>query len=153
VLYGMTDSHCGRAVVCGTREERNLCSRVIGEAGKEAFNLAGETSLTELVEIIRRAAFLVGNESAAIHIAAAVGTPSVCILGGGHYGRFMPYGVETGDRCSPIPVIHRMDCFNCDWQCTQPHQKGEAVPCITGITVDQVLKAMEGINYSTISRG
>jgi len=89
----------------------------------------------------------VGNDTSAVHIAAAVGTPSVCILGGGHYGRFLPYATETDKQVSPIPVTHQMDCFNCNWQCTQPHRKGDAAPCISNIQVNQVFEAIEKIRH------
>jgi len=57
--------------------------------------LAGKTTIAQLVELIRNASLLIGNDSAAIHMAAATQTPSVCILGGGHYGRFLPYQPES----------------------------------------------------------
>ena len=133
-------------MLCGSREERSVCDQVIRASGMKATNLAGQTLLPELVEVIRGAAFLVSNETSAIHIAAATGTPSVCILGGGHYGRFLPYDPEdAGKQPLPVPVIHKMDCFGCNWKCTQPHKKGTPVPCISGITVEQVWKAVENI--------
>ena len=49
-------------------------------------NWAGRTSLQELSAIIARAHILVGNETSAVHIAAAVSTPSVCTLGEGTTG-------------------------------------------------------------------
>jgi hypothetical protein len=33
-----------------------------------------------------------------------VATPSVCILGGGHYGRFVPYVLEEELSFVPVPV-------------------------------------------------
>lgn len=145
LLSKLADSNGGLAVLCGSRKERVLCARVIDTSGLEALNLAGETSLPELVEVIRRAKILVGNDTSAVHIAAAVGTPSVCILGGGHYGRFMPYVVEASDHIAPVPVIHRMDCFGCKWQCTQPREKDKATPCIERIMVHDVFEAVEKI--------
>jgi ADP-heptose:LPS heptosyltransferase len=137
----------GLAVLCGSWKERVLCDQVIAISGMKALNMAGKVSLPELVEMIRGAKYLVGNDTAAVHIAAAVGTPSVCILGGGHYGRFLPYATETDKQVSPIPITHQMDCFNCNWQCTQPHRKGDAVPCISNIRVNQVFEAVEKIRH------
>ncbi|PKN87288.1 MAG: hypothetical protein CVU51_05875 [Deltaproteobacteria bacterium HGW-Deltaproteobacteria-1] len=141
------------AVLCGSWKERDLCDHVIAVSGMKALNMAGKASLPELAEMIRRAKYLVGNDTSAVHIAAAVGTPSVCILGGGHYGRFLPYAIETGKQVAPVPVTHRMDCFNCNWQCTQPHEKGAAVPCISNIRVNQIFEAIEKIQHQTTSRG
>lgn len=142
LLSQLTAAKGWHAVLCGSREEHSLCAQVIRTSGMEATNLAGKTSLSKLFEIIRKAKFLVGNETSAVHIAAAVGTPSVCILGGGHYGRFMPYTVETEDHVTPVPVSQHMNCFNCNWKCNQPHIKGKAMPCISSITVDQVMMAV-----------
>src|SRR5262249_2537967 len=118
------------AVLCGSDAEFRLCADVSGLATWRTINLAGKTSLCELVEIIRRAEFLIGNETSAVHISSAVGTPSICVLGGGHFGRFLPYkpdGRQSG--VGPLAVFHMMDCYGCNWHCTQPHETGQAVPC------------------------
>jgi len=145
LLSELTATKCWRAVLCGSREEHSLCARVIDSSGTKALNLAGKTSLPELVEVIRRAKFLIGNETSAVHIAAAVGTPAVCILGGGHYGRFLPYVIDQANHPLPTPIFQQMDCFGCNWQCTQPHDKDATVPCISAITIDQVMEAIERI--------
>jgi ADP-heptose:LPS heptosyltransferase len=145
VLAKLADSRGWRAILCGSPEERGLCDQVIRSAGREALNIAGETSLPELAEVVRHAAIVIGNDSSVVHIAAAVGTPSVCLLGCGHYGRFMPYETDGIDEAAPVPITHWMDCFGCNWRCTQPHQKGMAMPCISRIKVHEVLAAVEGI--------
>lgn len=132
-------------VACGSKEEYALCNDLIVKADVESVNLAGHTTLPELVEIIRHAEILISNDSSFVHIAATVKTNAVCILGGGHFGRFMPYAVETGDYIAPVPVYQLMDCFNCNWKCTRPHDKGKAMPCISDITVEQVMRAVEEI--------
>ena len=96
--------------------------------------------------MVSDAKFLIGNETSAIHIAAAVRTPSVCILGGGHFGRFIPYKLEKEpDGPLPIPVYYKMTCFNCNWNCIYPIKKGEPTPCIKDITVDHVWKKVKKI--------
>lgn len=131
-------------VLCGSRDERELCAAVITASGTHAVNFAGETSLAQFAEVVRGARILIGNETSAVHIAAAVNTPSVCILGGGHYGRFMPYRV--GGNSIPVPVVNVLECFGCNWKCIETYETGSPVPCISSITVEQVLKAVSGIN-------
>lgn len=132
-----------RVVVCGSVAEAALCQRVVESAEVEVLNLAGQTSLPDFVELVRGARLLIGNETSAVHIAAAVGTPAVCILGGGHYGRFLPYKLATDRDTAPQPALHRMPCFGCDWRCSQPHKEGGPMPCIDGISVNDVLQASE----------
>jgi hypothetical protein len=84
----------------------------------------------------------VGANIGSYSILAAGGVPSVCILGGGHYGRFMPYPNHV-DGVKPISVIHKMDCFGCNWQCKLTKEQDQAYPCVRDISVKQVLKAVK----------
>lgn len=123
-------------VLCGSRDDRALCQAILDRAAVAGLNFSGETTLPELAELIRHAKLLVANETSAVHLAAAVGTPAVCIVGGGHYGRFMPYpGSVEGVR--PITVHLPMPCYGCGWRCTEAHPQNGAVPCISGVLVEQ----------------
>lgn len=124
-------------VLCGSLAEKPLCEAIADHIAEPVQNMAGKTSLAELVEVIRGAEMLVSNETSAIHIAPAVGTPSVCVLGGGHYGLFVPYP-ETLAGLRPVPAIKRMACYQCNWTCTQPHEVNGPVPCIRDIGVPDV---------------
>ena len=131
-----------RLVICGSPGETALATELAQRSGLEdALVLAGRTSLPELVEMIRRSALVLANESSAVHIAAAVGTPSVCLLGGGHFGRFMPYPPGCAEH-APIPIFVRMECFGCHWQCRLPHAPDGPFPCIEGIEERAVLEAV-----------
>ncbi|MBP9147907.1 MAG: glycosyltransferase family 9 protein [Rhodoferax sp.] len=125
-------------VLCGASSDHALCKAISESAPITFMNLAGKTSLAELAELIRAARMLVANETSAVHIATAVGTPTVCITGGGHYGRFVPYpshlpGIKPTLASCPMP------CFNCNWVCNQPHDPSGPVPCIQAISVPLVL--------------
>lgn len=125
-----------RVVIAGAKNDRTVCSKVVKNIGNDAVDFCGLTSLLELIEVIRHCALLISNDTSAIHIAAAVGTPAVCILGGGLFGRFLPY--PTGLAHAPIAVFHQMPCFGCKYICTLPHLDGEAVPCIHEVSVKAV---------------
>lgn len=132
-----------RPVICGSAAEEGLATELASKAGlDETVVLAGRTALPELVELVRHAEMVIANETSAIHIAAAVETPSVCILGGGHFGRFVPYPAGAA-KAPPVPVYVRMPCFGCNWRCTQPHEPGGPAPCITKIETDAVLAAAD----------
>ncbi|MDL1966952.1 MAG: glycosyltransferase family 9 protein [Deltaproteobacteria bacterium] len=132
------------AVICGGATERQLGEALIAIMDISVVNMVGETSLAELVAIIKDAQFLLGNDTSAVHIASAVSTPAFCILGGGHYGRFMPYDIEgMSDKLLPVPIIHRMDCFNCNWRCRYFIKDNEPAPCIEKISVEKVFAALQ----------
>lgn len=129
-------------IVCGGPGEEPLGESLVRETGVPLENWIGQTSLTELAALIAGAQMLVGNDTSGIHMAAAVGTPSICVLGGGHYGRFLPYPPGSGSAL-PLPVIAPMDCFGCGWQCVHPVRPGQPVPCVQNISVEAVWLAVQ----------
>lgn len=145
VARAIADQTGWRLVVCGGHADVDMAQRIVDLAELDnSLSLAGKTSIPELVEVIRGARLVVGNETSAVHIAAAVGTPSVCILGGGHFGRFVPYP-EGIQGAAPIPVYRPMECYGCNWRCTQPHEPGQPTPCITAIPAADVIAAVQTI--------
>jgi len=68
----------GRAVVLtGAAGERDVVEAVRRGIGAAARSLAGRLDLAELAALVARAPLLVSNNTAPVHIAAAVGTPVV----------------------------------------------------------------------------
>jgi len=151
-LLVLRHRHGWQPVLCGAADEVALCHAIDKAAAVNCINLAGQTNLNELAEVIRGAQLLVGNDTSAVHIAAAVGTPAVCILGGGHYGRFMPYP-ETVTGIKPVVAAEPMPCYNCNWRCNQPHELSGPVPCIKSVPVKTVLAAAElALNETAAAR-
>lgn len=133
-------------VICGGSEDEPLGRALVQLAGVPIENWCGRTSLHDIVGIIAKANLLVSNDTSAVHIAAAVSTPSVCIVGGGHYGRFLPYDVETQtSKPFPVTVAHHMECFGCNWKCIYRVGRNESSPCIENITVTQVWDTIERV--------
>ena len=107
-------------------------------------DLTGKTSLKEAIPIVMNASLVIGNETGLTHLAYLSGVPTVCILGGGHFGRFLPWP-EFDDivKC----VYKPMDCFQCGWRCKYVNlRKGEVPPCISQISPDNVLEAIEELD-------
>ncbi len=77
-LVHQLDTQLITPVVCGSEDERALCASIV-EGSAKAKNIAGETSLIDLVTVTKRARFAVGNDSGPMHIAAAANTPSVVL--------------------------------------------------------------------------
>lgn len=108
-----------RVVVMGDESQTNLADDVVSRLGGRALNLCGQTSLLEAAAILRRCRLYIGAESAGAHLACALGVPNVVVLGGGHFGRFMPYSALTSAVALPL------ECFDCNWHC--PHSRAHCV--------------------------
>ena len=133
-----------QTVVCGSGADSVRAGAVAGPGvqGRAMVNLAGQTSLLALIDVIRRAKLLVTNDTSAAHIGPAVGTPTVCVLGGGHFGRFFPYQ----GLANPVPmrVVHQQwDCFGCHWRCHLPRSASGAYPCVGSLGLMPVWQAVQ----------
>lgn len=132
-----------KIVICGSSGERNVAKTIVSslKCNKEKIiDLTGRTSIKDLVEVVRGASLLVSNETSATHIASALGVPNVCILGGGHFGRFVPYPMDHQSQ-APLAVYEKMECYGCDWQCVYEIGFSDVAPCIDKIGVDSVVAA------------
>ena len=74
-------------VVTGSQGEREYIEAI----GKRAINLAGKTSVRELVPLMKGASLVVSNDTGPGHIAAAAGVPMVMIFGPTNPARVCPY--------------------------------------------------------------
>jgi heptosyltransferase-2 len=64
----------------GSGADRPACEEV-ARAHPQVENLCGKTSLQELMELFQKARCLVSNDSGAMHVASAVGLPTVALFG------------------------------------------------------------------------
>src|SRR2546428_9852093 len=132
------------AIVTGGGPEDAALGGEIGQAvaggrrRSRAVNTCGQLTLRQSAEVIRRAAALVTNDSAPLHLAQAVGTPTVAIFGPTvpAYG-FGPRGPRDG-----IVQLDGLACRPCSPHgppaCPLGHHR-----CMKSLTVDQVLVAIE----------
>ncbi len=90
-------------VLTGSPPERQLCAELAEPFSGMAVNLAGETSLPQLVAVIASAAGLVCCDSAANLIAPAVSTPSVALIGPTRPQRTGPYGPLASALVAEVP--------------------------------------------------
>ena len=125
-------------LICGSENEFYLGEHIKKICDAPLQNYAGRTSLSELTCLLVKSQILISNETGTAHIANAVGTPTVCILGGGHFGRFAPYPELSGKPSRLKVVYHKMPCYGCDWKCVYHIKDEEPAPCISNISVDAV---------------
>jgi hypothetical protein len=82
--------------------------------------------------LLEMARFYLGNDTGAMHLAAALGRPVVPIFGGGTWPRFQPVARRSLTIVQPLP------CFGCAWDCFF----GDA-PCVRTISPGSVRRALE----------
>ena len=125
-------------LICGTENEFDLGEHIKKLCDAPLQNYTGRTTLSELTRLLVKSQILISNETGTAHIANAVGTPTVCILGGGHFGRFAPYPELSGGINNLKVVYYKMPCYGCDWECVYHIKDEDPAPCISNISVDAV---------------
>ncbi len=96
-------------------------------------NLTGKTTLLQLVEVIRRAALHVGPDSGPMHIAGAVGTPTVAL-----FSKDLPSRWAPRQNCQVVTLA--LPCSPCS---DEAARSCESLQCMRGLTADMVEEAVE----------
>jgi len=119
--FAGTAAQLGHTVlVFGSQAERPLCEEAAGflrRDGVAARNLAGETTLREFIDLAAACRLLLTNDSGAMHVASALGVPTVAVFGATDDTTTGPTGplarvVREHAECSPCllrecPIDHR----------------------------------------------
>ena len=131
-----------RPVFCGSMNERKLISSIVTQmkAKDKILDISGMTDLPTILYLLKRSYFYFGSDTGITHLAAAIETPSICLMGGGHFGRFFPYGDLNKNK---IVYDYKMTCKGDNWLCAKDVKNGESAPCVRDIKVDDVKKEID----------
>jgi heptosyltransferase III len=85
-----------RVAVFGAPSEREAAAPVLASIPEaRRVDLVGTLDLPAVAACLRRCALYVGNDSGLMHMAAAVGTPTLGLFGPGNETRYGPWGPRT----------------------------------------------------------
>jgi heptosyltransferase-2 len=126
-------SECGADVILfGTPGENEVASRICSSMKRSAISLVGKTSMRDLAALFSACSIFIGNDSGAMHVAAATGLPVIGIFG--------PTDPEGTAPVTPQFTLIReaVSCSPCFLRsCPIDHR------CMTRIGVDSVFVAAE----------
>ncbi len=121
-----------KIVALGACADGAINREALKEVQHQIIDMSGKTSIGQAAAIIKRCRLVVGAETGLAHVACAVGTPNVIVLGGGHFGRFMPYSPLTA------AVIAPLKCYGCNWHCHY-----DTTRCVQSINPDVLAYALK----------
>lgn len=134
VAQRLATSWGARVVLFGGPDEQEIVAVIEREMAGNCLNLAGKTTVRQLMALIKRCNFFVTNDSGPMHIAAAFGVPLVAIFG--------PTDHRGTAPCSDKAVIVRqmIECAPCKLRvCPTDHR------CMTAVTVEDVVQAARSL--------
>jgi heptosyltransferase-2 len=121
-----------RVALFGSGNDRPVTAEIAALA-PGVLDLAGQTSLTDVIDLIAAARVAVSNDSGLMHVAAAVGTPIVGV-----------YGSTSPDNTPPLAERRELVWLGLD--CSPCHQKvcplGH-LDCLNRLDVARVLAAVD----------
>lgn len=120
----------GRVVITGGPGEAGIAAEIESAMEGKCLNLAGRTSVRELMALVKRCNFFVTNDSGPMHLAAAFGVPLVAIFGPTDHTTTSPFSERAA------LVRQETECAPClKRECPADHR------CMTAVTAGDVVAA------------
>lgn len=124
-------------VFVGAPAETEMVDSIEKMMTHKPVSLAGRLSLRELAAVLERADLFICNDSAPMHIAAAVKTKTVAI-----------FGPSKSDETGPYDVVCRVveNGMDCRKSCDESHCRHERYhACMQGITTEDVMSSVDAL--------
>jgi heptosyltransferase-2 len=131
-------SECGADVILfGTPGEKEMAARISAAMRCRPISLVGQTSMRDLAAFFSACSVFIGNDSGAMHVAAAAGLPVI-----GIFGPTDPEG--TAPVTAQFTLIREpVSCSPCFLRsCPVDHR------CMTRIGVDSVFVAAQRVQHA-----
>jgi len=129
----------------GTRREEDLIDFIRRSMQHQAADLTGRTNIRKLAAVLKKADVMISNSTGPMHLAAAVGTPTVAVFCPSFAAgpiRWGPYGDGHEVILPPVPVCDKCKPKSC------PHYN-----CMDKIKVEHlVAKVRAVLNRQRVSR-
>jgi len=117
-------------ILFGIAAEATVSTAISGELRRPPINLTGKTAIADLPALLSQCHLFIGNDSGAMHVAAAVGLPIVAV-----FGPTDPNGTApVTTRCSIVQ--QKPYCSPCFLRCCPTDHR-----CMTAITAGMVAAA------------
>ena len=114
----LVDGFSAQIVLFGSPEDNDTAATVQVRAKYPMFDLTGKTSLREAIALMSRCRLFISNDSGMMHVAAALGVPTVAIFGSTNPATTSPPGrnhiiIHKDVACSPCLKTDCPTDFKC----------------------------------------
>ena len=134
-----------RVLVTGGPGECILARDLIARSSVPAVDLSGRTSLGQLAAIMGRCRLVLGVDSGPLHLAVAMGAPTVHLFGPVDARMFGPWG----NPARHAVVTSNRDCIPCNRLDLCPEVSPAGGACLLDIRVSQVIEAARQVLAAT----
>ncbi len=134
INYLQANFNCA-VLLAGAKEDINENQLLEALFDKNVYSIAGNFNFSVFAAMVEKAFIFIGNESAPMHIAAAMKVPTIGLFGPGEPFVFYPKGKKAA-------FIHYvLPCNPCNQiNCVRPHE-----PCMHLITTEEVIEKIHNL--------
>jgi lipopolysaccharide heptosyltransferase II len=137
LIQELRHEHDAEIVLTGGPGERDLVGQIAAALDPQPRQLAGETSLGQLAALFAACDLVIGGDSGPLHLAAAVGTPTVRLYGPTDIAEFGPWP-RTDQH---IALAADLPCQPCRNLAAPPCGATEFPACLRALSPDTVVAA------------
>lgn len=130
VIDAAAASECGPPVLLGGPGDADYAARILAACRTNPINLVGKTTLRELTALLALAERVVCHDSGPMHIAAALGKPTIAIFGPTDPQKTGPYSKNA------LVIRHDVPCAPCRHRTCDHHS------CMQKLDVEEVASAL-----------
>jgi heptosyltransferase-2/heptosyltransferase-3 len=122
-----------QVLVVGGVRDREACRAVAREMRRPPVLFDGLALLRQTMALIARTDVFISNDTGPMHVAVALGRPTIALFGPSDVTKYGPWGP------SGVVVRRPLPCSPCPQQVDTCHLNGRSrQECMTSITVDEV---------------
>jgi ADP-heptose:LPS heptosyltransferase len=126
-------------ILTGSRQDYDLCEAIKKKCGKGILNLARKLTFEEMMSTMKSSLVFISPDTGPMHIAVALGTPTVTLFGPSDPANYRPYGDSKLHR---VVVPGDIKCVHCNRIRKPPKKcfKDGISLCMDAISVEDVFK-------------
>jgi heptosyltransferase-3 len=141
LIRWLVTEHGAAVLVTGSVAEKDRAEGIVRGCGAGCYNFAGKTSIAMYAALLQQCRLFIGVDSAGLHIAAAVGTPTVGIFGPSSPVSWAPRGKQH------LTVQKNLPCVPCRHKGCHDSEKSA---CLEELTLEEVRAGVESHLRNTL---
>lgn len=129
---------------CGTNVDLDSVNYLMDHLDKKQYkNILGCTNMLEFIQVIKKASFIITNDTGSYHIAVNEEVPVALITGCYALDMYALYNFLAPNYRKPYVIHLDKKCKNCFYQCPYVNRETKVWPCLEEISVDMAWKVVD----------
>ncbi len=132
VVNALIARHAVRVVIIADKKDKVFGDKAASLISGQCLNLSGETTVSDIASVLKRADLFISNDSGPVHMASALGTPVISIFGRGDRGLSPERWGPSGEKGV---MLHKdVGCDMC-----LAHDCKHGFKCLEAISINDVI--------------